>query len=116
MHTAQEIANVLDYAVLRPTATEEDIRLACELVRNNNIRTICVAPIYTRKAVALGAPVCAVVSFPHGISTLSQKRNEAVALIEESKTPIVAPATVKDALVIGRLVQLGIKRFGGMHP
>jgi len=83
MHTTQEIANALDYAVLRPTATEEDIRLACELVRNNNIRTICVAPIYARKAVALGAPVCAVVSFPHGTSTPLQKRNEAVALIEE---------------------------------
>ncbi len=83
MHSTQEIADALDYAVLRPTATVDDIRIACELVLAHNIRTICVAPIYARKAVELGAPVCAVVGFPHGTSTPSQKRNEANALMED---------------------------------
>jgi deoxyribose-phosphate aldolase len=66
MYTAQEIAKALDYAVLKPTATEDDIHLACQLVLAHGIRTICVAPIYAHKAVELGAPVCAVVGFTHG--------------------------------------------------
>jgi deoxyribose-phosphate aldolase len=83
MYTPEQIAQALDLAVLRPTASAEDILVACELVRKNNIRTICVAPIYARLAVEQEVPVCAVVGFPHGTSTPSQKRNEAVALLED---------------------------------
>jgi len=57
--------------------------MACELVKQHQIRTICVAPIYAKLAVDEGAPVCAVVGFPHGTSTPVQKRNEARALIED---------------------------------
>jgi len=84
MYTAQEIASALDYAVLRPTATEEDIHIACKLVCAHNIHTICVTPIYARMAVELGAPVCVVVGFPHGTSTPSQKRDEAHSLMENN--------------------------------
>ncbi len=83
MYTAAQIANALDLAVLRPTARIEDILAACELVRKHNIQTICVAPTYARLAVEQGVPVCAVVGFPHGTSTPSQKRNEALALLED---------------------------------
>lgn len=83
MYSPEQIANALDFAVLRPTATAVDILDACELVKQNKIRTICVAPTYARLAVKTGAPVSAVVSFPHGTSTPSQKRAEAWALIDE---------------------------------
>lgn len=83
MYTVEQIANALDLAVLRPTARAEDIRVACELVRKHQIRTICVAPIYARLAVEQKVPVCAVVGFPHGTSTPSQKRNEALALLDD---------------------------------
>ena len=83
MYTAEQIANALDLAVLRPTARAEDILLACELVHKNGIRTICVAPIYAQLAVEQRVTVCAVVGFPHGTSTPSQKRNEAVALLDD---------------------------------
>jgi len=83
MYTSEQIAGALDFAVLRPTATERDIRDACEMVLANNVRTICVAPIYVRLAVECGAPVCAVIGYPHGTTTPSQKRNEALAMMED---------------------------------
>lgn len=83
MYTAEQIANALDLAVLRPTARAEDILVACGLVRKNKIRTICVAPIYARLAVDQGVTVCAVVGYPHGNSTPSQKRDEAYALLND---------------------------------
>jgi len=83
MYTAEQIAGALDFAVFRPTARAEDIRVACELVRRHKIRTICVAPIYARLAVEQKVTVCAVVGFPHGTSTPSQKRNEALALLDD---------------------------------
>lgn len=83
MYTAIEIAQALDLAVLRPTARTEDIISTCELVAKNNIHAICVAPIYAKLAVAEGAPVCAVVGFPHGTSTPSQKRKEAMSLLDD---------------------------------
>jgi len=82
MYSAQQIADALDFAVLRPTATTKDILAACEIVKQNNIRTICVAPVNVRLAVSTGAPVCAVVGFPHGTSTPRQKQGEALELIE----------------------------------
>lgn len=88
MYTAEQIANALDLAVLRPTARADDIRAACELVRRNEIRTICVAPIYARLAVEQKVTVCAVVGFPHGTSTPSQKRNEALALLDDGVTEL----------------------------
>lgn len=82
MYTKEQIAEALDLAVLRPTASAQDIRDACELVVENQIRTICVTPIYVRLAAKCGAPVCAVIGFPHGTTTPSQKRNEALEALE----------------------------------
>lgn len=101
MYAANEIAQALDLAVLRPTARTEDIFAACELVRKYNICTVCVAPIYALCAISRKVPVCAVVGFPHGTSTPTQKRNEAVALID---------AGVQELDVVinyGRLLDLG---------
>ncbi len=83
MYTIEQIAQSLDLAILRPTANDEEILVACELVKTNNIRTICVAPIYVRKAAETGAHVCAVIGFPHGTSTPSQKRDEALAMMDD---------------------------------
>jgi len=83
MYSAKQIARSLDLAVLRPTATCEDIISACELVKQHQIRTICVAPIYVKLAVGEDAPVSAVIGYPHGTSTPSQKRDEAVAMMDD---------------------------------
>ena len=83
VNTTEQISQALDLSVLRPTARVADIISACELVRENNIRAICVTPTYARLAVKQGVPVCAVVGFPHGTSTPPQKRNEAMSLLED---------------------------------
>jgi deoxyribose-phosphate aldolase len=82
MYTAQQIANALDFAVLRPTASHTDIRFACELVRANNIRTVCIAPTYVEYAKKFGAPICAVIGFPHGTTTAEIKHQEALAAMD----------------------------------
>lgn len=83
MYTKQQIADALDYAVLVPTTKECDIRRACDLVNENGIRTICVAPIYAPLARRLTNRVCAVVGYPHGTAKPSTKRDEALMLMEE---------------------------------
>jgi deoxyribose-phosphate aldolase len=88
MRTAREIANALDYAVLKPTATSRDIIAACDLVKTNGIHSICVAPTWTRLAALSGARVSAVVGFPHGHSTPTQKRNEALAAMEDGASEL----------------------------
>ncbi len=83
VNTTEQITQVLDLSVLRPTTRVADIISACELVRENNIRTVCVTPTHARLAVRQEVPVCAVVGFPHGTSTPSQKRNEALSLLDD---------------------------------
>ncbi len=77
------IANALDLTVLRPTTRVCDVTQACDMVRQYEIRTICVSPVYAFYTVSQKVSVCAVVGFPHGTSTPSQKRNEALALLED---------------------------------
>jgi len=77
------IANALDLAVLRPTTRVSDIARACDMAQQEGIRTVCVAPIYAYSAFSYEARVCAVVGFPHGTSTSTQKRREAAALLED---------------------------------
>jgi len=58
------------------------------MVRKNKIRTICVAPTYVRLAVEQDVRVCAVIGFPHGTSTPSQKRDEAIDMMENGATEL----------------------------
>lgn len=83
MYTAQQIADALDFAVLKPTATPNDVALASAYVLSNKIRTLCVAPTHVAAAAATGVSVCAVVGFPHGNTTAQQKYAEASSVITD---------------------------------
>ncbi len=81
-YTKEEICSALDYAVLKPTATRDDVRCACALANKHNIKSVCVAPTYVPFAASLFDNVSCVVGFPHGNAGPSVKHMEAILAVE----------------------------------
>ncbi len=75
--TREELARMIDHAVLRPDATLDQVQAACELVRQFGVRSLCVRPCDVMKAAkqltGSGIAVGTVVGFPHG-TTHSQTK------------------------------------------
>lgn len=71
------VAKALDLAVLKPTATIDDVLSACRTVQAFGIHAVCVAPINVLTCIDQGVRTCAVIGFPHGTTTRRQKHNEA---------------------------------------
>jgi deoxyribose-phosphate aldolase len=78
--TTEQIAKTIDHAVLKPTATDEDVRAACRMAREREIACLCVHPMDVKLAkyelrggeVKIGT----VVGFPHGIQAPQVKALE----------------------------------------
>jgi deoxyribose-phosphate aldolase len=77
------IANALDYAVLKPLATIEDIKDGAALCNRHKIKSYCVASANVDIAAAMHHNVCAVIGFPHGNSSPYAKYSEAVYAIRD---------------------------------
>lgn len=75
-----ELINKIDYTLLKPEATENDIIELCQKADTLGVKSVCVLP----KMVKIAAEslrdsdvlVCTVVSFPHGTDTTDQKLTE----------------------------------------
>lgn len=71
------IAALIDHTLLRPEATEAEIRTLCAEARKYGFASACVNPYWTRIAAAelAGSPVkvCTVVGFPLGANTTAMK-------------------------------------------
>lgn len=76
-YTPTQIANALDLAVLKPTASADDIKSACALAYKHQIKSVCVAPCHVRLANHCFDNVSCVIGFPHGNSTPYAKCLEA---------------------------------------
>ncbi len=74
----KRIADSLDLAVLKPTATAAEVRAACEMVNRYGIKSVCVPTSFVSFATLYTDRVCAVVGFPHGNTTPFTKTVEAV--------------------------------------
>jgi len=78
-----ELAGMLDHSVLKPEATERDIRAGADIVRMWQIGFYCVQPCWVtlaaRALAGTNAKVVSVVGFPHG-SDRSEVKAEAAAL------------------------------------
>jgi len=81
-YSAEQIAAVLDLAVLKPTATAADVRAACALAVARKIKSVCVASVWVPMASSLYRNVCAVIAFPHGNTLPEAKYAEAVAVMD----------------------------------
>jgi deoxyribose-phosphate aldolase len=71
------IAAHLDLAVLKPTATYQDVKDACALANKHGIKSVCVAPIYVKLASSMFDNVSCVIGYPHGNTLPAVKYAEA---------------------------------------
>lgn len=81
MEFDQKLAQIIDYAVLKADATNNDIERACQEAKKYSFAAICVNPSYVPLAAKLlhgsGVKVSTVIGFPLGGSTSTVKSIEA---------------------------------------
>ena len=79
--TARDWASLIDHTLLKPEATDEDIKKLCEEAARYRFASVCVNPTWVRAAACnlqgTGVPVCTVIGFPLGATLSDVKAYEA---------------------------------------
>ncbi len=79
--SAKDWASLIDHTLLKPEATDEDIRKLCEEAARYRFASVCVNPTWVRAASCnlqgTGIPVCTVIGFPLGATLADVKAYEA---------------------------------------
>lgn len=79
--TAGDWASLIDHTLLKPEASEADIRKLCEEAAKFGFASVCVNPAWVKKAAKFlkgsGVPVCTVIGFPLGATLPDVKAFEA---------------------------------------
>jgi deoxyribose-phosphate aldolase len=79
--TAHDWASLIDHTLLKPEATESDIRKLCKEAAEFGFASVCVNPSWVRRAAeylsGTGVPVCTVIGFPLGATLPDVKAFEA---------------------------------------
>ncbi len=91
MFTPEQVAAAIDYAVLKPNATDQDILAGCEVCEKYKVASMCVRPTDVSLAVATLNPLIAVstvIGFPHGSNYPDAKATEASMTISEGATEL----------------------------
>ncbi len=85
--TRAELARLLDHSVLKPEATERDIREGADIVRTWRIGFYCVQPCWVKLATdalaGTDACVVSVVGFPHGCDRPEVKAQAALLAVAD---------------------------------
>src|SRR5678816_1582189 len=78
---AKEWASLIDHTLLKPEATDEDIKKLCQEAATYGFASVCVNPTWVRASVCnlrgSGVPVCTVIGFPLGATLPDVKAYEA---------------------------------------
>lgn len=79
-YTYEELAGMIDHALLHPTMTDKELEEGCRLADRYKVATVCVKPYAVKAACAVlgNSPVkvgC-VIGFPHGANATECKRYE----------------------------------------
>jgi deoxyribose-phosphate aldolase len=89
---AGEIAGLIDHTLLKPDATDAEIKQLCGEAREFAFATVCVNPTWVAYAARLlhesGAGVCSVVGFPLGATTPDVKQYETRRVIFDGATEV----------------------------
>jgi deoxyribose-phosphate aldolase len=89
---SQGLAAYIDHTLLKPDATEVEIRALCEEARQHTFASVCVNPGWVKLAAELlrGSPVkvCTVIGFPLGATTPTAKAIETRDAIANGATEI----------------------------
>lgn len=79
--TSRDWASLIDHTLLKPEASEADIRRLCEEAARFGFASVCVNPAWVKKAAGFLAdsvvPVCTVIGFPLGATLPDVKAYEA---------------------------------------
>src|SRR5258708_14686954 len=79
--SARDWASLVDHTLLKPEATDEDIRKLCHEAADYHFASVCVNPTWVRVAACnlrgTGVPVCTVIGFPLGATLADVKAYEA---------------------------------------
>jgi len=87
----KEILAAVDHTLLQPTATWEEIRQICEDGAAYGCASVCIPASFVRQAAECLAgrlPVCTVIGFPNGYSTMAVKVFEAEDAIRNGASEI----------------------------
>src|SRR4030095_620048 len=78
---AREWAGLVDHTLLKPEATDDDIKKLCQEAATYRFASVCVNPTWVRAAACnlrgTGVPVCTVIGFPLGATLPDVKAYEA---------------------------------------
>lgn len=79
--TAHDWASLIDHTLLKPEASESDIRKLCEEAAKYGFASVCVNPVWVKRASEFlkdsAVPVCTVIGFPLGATLPDVKAFEA---------------------------------------
>lgn len=79
--TAHDWASLIDHTLLKPEASEADIRKLCDEAAQFGFASVCVNPAWVKRAAGYlrgtGVPVCTVIGFPLGATLPDVKAYEA---------------------------------------
>jgi len=79
--SARDWASLIDHTLLKPEATDEDIKHLCAEAARYRFASVCVNPTWVRTAACAlhgtGIPVCTVIGFPLGATITDVKAYEA---------------------------------------
>jgi deoxyribose-phosphate aldolase len=79
--SAKDWASLIDHTLLKPEATDEDIKRLCEEAARYRFASVCVNPSWVKVAACslhgTGVPVCTVIGFPLGATLADVKAYEA---------------------------------------
>ncbi|ATW28391.1 deoxyribose-phosphate aldolase [Candidatus Formimonas warabiya] len=86
MATYEEIAGMIDHALLKPFATDQEIVEGCKMAHDYGVAAVCVRPsdVALAKEILKDSKVLVttVIGFPHGTTTTRTKVNEAKEAME----------------------------------
>src|SRR5918997_6567322 len=79
--SAKDWASLIDHTLLKPEATEDDIKRLCEEAAQFRFASVCVNPAWVRASAChlrgTNVPVCTVIGFPLGATLADVKAYEA---------------------------------------
>jgi len=121
--TRAELARLIDHSVLRPEATEGDIRTGADIVRRWTIAYYCVQPYWVATAAQLlvdtNARIVTVVGFPHGCDRSDVKAHGAAAAHADGAQEIdmvlnVGALKSGDTVAVGRDIEAVVGAVPGI--
>ncbi len=87
-----DIATYIDHALLKPTATFQEVEKWCQEAWQYNFPAVCIYPVAVRQAADLlhgkDTQVCTVIGFPTGATTSANKLYEAQEAVENGATEL----------------------------